>query len=96
MLAAVLSDLESARQKGSMTALMQLTSQAMRLRAEITAADDADRRDSLTMRSSDELVDELVRLIADVPPAVFDRIAAVVDQRRTGRPRVRVIGGRES
>jgi hypothetical protein len=91
MLEQVIVDIDTARQKGSMSAVMTMTAQAMRLRAEITQAEAAERTSSLSMRGTDELVDELVAMIGKLPDGVFARVAAAVELRQTGRPRVRLV-----
>jgi hypothetical protein len=92
MLEQVLADLDAARLKGTMNAVMTLTSQAIRLRAEIAAEDEREREATLAYRSTDELVADLVQAIAALPDGVFERIEAAVQQRRTGRPRMRIVG----
>jgi hypothetical protein len=91
MLAGILSDIEVAREKRSMSVVVSLTSQAVRLRTEIAAAEEAERASSLSLRSTDELVEDLVATVAQLPDPVVDRILEAVAQRRSGRPRMRVV-----
>ena len=90
MLEQALSDLVAAREKGSMSAVMTLTGHVVRLRAEIAQAEERDRTALMSARTTDELVEDLVRLIAKLPDGVFERVVAAVEQRRTGRARMRL------
>jgi hypothetical protein len=91
MLEGVLADLETARQRGVMTAVMTLTAQVVRLRGEIAEIEERERSSMLSMRSTDELVDDLVAVIGRLPDGVIERVAAAIELRRTGRPRMRVV-----
>lgn len=92
MLEQVLADRELARQGERHTAVMELTRQAIRLQAEIAEHEEAERASSTKLKSADELLAGLVQAIASMPDGAFERVAAAVDQRRTGRPRMRIVG----
>lgn len=92
MLEQVLADRELARQGERHTAVMELTRQAIRLQAEIAEHEQAERASSTKLKSADELLAGLVQAIASMPDGAFERVAAAVDQRRTGRPRMRIVG----
>lgn len=92
MLEQVLADLEVARAAARHTAIWELTRRALTLREEISQHEERERTAHTKMRSSDELLDGLVQAIAKLPDGAFERVAAAVDQRRTGRPRMRVVG----
>ncbi len=92
MLEQVLADRELARQGERHTAVMELTRQAIRLQAEIAEHELAERASSTKLKSADELLAGLVQAVAALPDGAFERLAAAVDQRRTGRPRMRVVG----
>lgn len=92
MLEQVLADLEVARAAARHTAIWELTRRALALREEIAEHEERERTASTKMRSTDQLLDGLVQAIAKLPDGAFERVAAAVDQRRTGRPRMRVVG----
>lgn len=91
MLARVLLDLEAARAKGSLTAVHQLAAHAVRLRTTIAEAEETLRVASTAAMTTDELVTSLVDAILALPDALFDRVESAVHQRRTGKPRMRVV-----
>lgn len=91
MLEQVAEDIAAARAKGSMSSIGMLTAHALRLRRELAELESEAHTEALTYRSSDELVEELVEAVAKLPDAIFERVEAAVQQRRNGRPRMRVV-----
>lgn len=91
MLEQILTDLETARKKGSMSAVMTLTAQAMRLRSEIAAAEEQERTALLATLTTEQLVAELLDLVRKLPDGVVEQLGAAIEQRRTGKPRMRIV-----